>query len=419
MNTTMSIGSLETTPALDADIDIEDITRRINRAHKRASTAARTAIARAIEAGELLIQAKNHVPHGSWQIWLQANFKGSSRTAQTYMRVAEKQELIKSKAQSAAHLTLGGALKIVSARKRQEQRPASHTAGLPAWESNGRDAANGDGRPRDDSDREADPGVPHADLNEESDRRSRACIHEDESPEQVADDHVVGEKEIRNIVSPQQSQSEVRDPQAQQDAAAEMDCGVQRGDFGDAEVGPESVDMIFTDPSHDEHRKSIYADLAEFAARVLRPSGWVLAYCSQEDLPEAMRALAQADGLQYARMFSCHRPRSSLWSRKCRISAGWLPVIAAYRPPLKVFWEEFVDLVSGGGDEDSDWSQCAEREAAYFIQRLCPEGGLVCDPMAGTGTTLVAAKTLGCELLGFGRTKTDARKAQTLLLEAD
>lgn len=48
----------------------------------------RTAIGHAIRAGELLIEAKELVPHGAWQRWLSEHFRGSERTAQGYMQLA-------------------------------------------------------------------------------------------------------------------------------------------------------------------------------------------------------------------------------------------------------------------------------------------------------------------------------------------
>jgi site-specific DNA-methyltransferase (adenine-specific) len=48
---------------------------------------------------------------------------------------------------------------------------------------------------------------------------------------------------------------------------------------------------------------------------------------------------------------------------------------------------------------DHPWQQSGI-EAEYLIERLTVPGELVVDPMAGSGTTLVAAKKLGRRFLG-------------------
>ena len=43
-----------------------------------------------IEVGNLLIEAKKQVAHGDWQDWLDCNFKLTDRTAQRFMKCAER-----------------------------------------------------------------------------------------------------------------------------------------------------------------------------------------------------------------------------------------------------------------------------------------------------------------------------------------
>jgi ParB family chromosome partitioning protein len=48
----------------------------------------RAAVAHAVRAGELLIEAKATVAHGEWLLWLEANFSMTRQTAANYMRLA-------------------------------------------------------------------------------------------------------------------------------------------------------------------------------------------------------------------------------------------------------------------------------------------------------------------------------------------
>lgn len=79
--------------------------------HQHAQLAFRTAVEHGVRCGKLLEQAKGDVPHGQWLPWLDAEFPGSRRTAQGYMRLARHAE----DAQALAHLGIEGALRQLAA----------------------------------------------------------------------------------------------------------------------------------------------------------------------------------------------------------------------------------------------------------------------------------------------------------------
>src|SRR5262249_51827071 len=60
----------------------------INAAHAECVLSLRDGLAHAIKAGQLLMAAKELLDYGAWLPWLRANFAGSTRNAQDYMRVA-------------------------------------------------------------------------------------------------------------------------------------------------------------------------------------------------------------------------------------------------------------------------------------------------------------------------------------------
>lgn len=73
-----------------------ELAEQINEAHRLAREHAESAIDHAFRAGALLLKAKAQVPHGRWLPWLRENVKFSERSAQAYMRLAAKQESIRS-----------------------------------------------------------------------------------------------------------------------------------------------------------------------------------------------------------------------------------------------------------------------------------------------------------------------------------
>jgi hypothetical protein len=105
-----------------AALPLTDIAARINEAHDQANGSYQRTIEAAMEAGRLLIQAKDQIGHGGWLRWLKANTSVSERTAQNYMSVAR--DLPKSAV--TADLTLDGALKLLAPPKADPKGQTAH-----------------------------------------------------------------------------------------------------------------------------------------------------------------------------------------------------------------------------------------------------------------------------------------------------
>lgn len=73
-------------------VTLVDKASAIRAEHEAAQRCASEAVAHAIRAGELLLEAKAAVPHGAFGIWLASNVAFSTRTAQGYMRLARLDE---------------------------------------------------------------------------------------------------------------------------------------------------------------------------------------------------------------------------------------------------------------------------------------------------------------------------------------
>jgi Protein of unknown function (DUF3102) len=89
---------------------LDTLAERINEEHRKVEAAMGRALQHARRAGKLLVEAKERTYHGEWLPWLKANFEGSERTAQMYMRVHSRWPEIEANTKSVSYLTLTGAL---------------------------------------------------------------------------------------------------------------------------------------------------------------------------------------------------------------------------------------------------------------------------------------------------------------------
>ena len=87
----------------------------IKRLHGEHRQLAERSVARAIEAGEYLIEAKQQLKHGAWLPWLHEHCSMSERTAHNYMNAARHKETIQKR--NVANLSLRGALRGLKSPK--------------------------------------------------------------------------------------------------------------------------------------------------------------------------------------------------------------------------------------------------------------------------------------------------------------
>lgn len=158
-----------------------------------------------------------------------------------------------------------------------------------------------------------------------------------------------------------------------------------------------SVDLFFTDPPYLEKCLPEFTRLAELAAKKLKPGGLLLTYSGQMFLPEVMQRLATH--LTYWWTFVItHEVGLAIWSRNLQVK--WKPVLVYAKPManggISPAPAMLTDRIEGGGrsKEYHAWGQDAN-EATYWIEKLCPANGLVCDPYTGGG-----AIPLACHLTG-------------------
>ena len=94
---------------------LADIAARVKVEHTAVSSALKESLRHSIVAGELLLEAKEQVPHGQWLPWLQEHCTMSDRTAQLYMRVAKNRTEIENQMRNdVADLTLNEATALLA-----------------------------------------------------------------------------------------------------------------------------------------------------------------------------------------------------------------------------------------------------------------------------------------------------------------
>jgi ParB-like chromosome segregation protein Spo0J len=178
---------------------------------------------------------------------------------------------------------------------------------------------------------------------------------------------------------------------------------IRRGDFRAvlADLPDRSVDIILTDPPYTQEYLPLWDDLGAFAARVLKPTGVLLAYSGQLHLPQVIAMLTQH--LRWWWMCAIRHAGASGYvvAGGRRIINDWKPLLILTprdAPPLNA---QFNDLIEGGGRQKElhNWEQSTE-EAVRILQTFGNPDALVVDPFAGSGSFGRAALQAGMRFVG-------------------
>jgi 16S rRNA G966 N2-methylase RsmD len=194
--------------------------------------------------------------------------------------------------------------------------------------------------------------------------------------------------------------------------------GVVEGDFREkgSLVADGSVDLIFTDPPYEKGCEGLYRDVTEFGAGVLAPGELCLACTGKLYLPGHLEAMQEH--LEYVWLFATLPDGGCGLVRHLRFRDRWNLLACFGKPPVAPWWDWPGDLVSGRRDKSWFGWQKPVEAALHFIKHLTRPGGLVVDPFAGSGTTGVAAVTLGRRFVGVESDPVRARRARARVQKA-
>jgi hypothetical protein len=113
---------------------LPDVAQAIDREHRAAHQAARTALEHALECGRLLIEAKAAVPHGDWLPWLEEHTTVGARQAQNYMRLTRRRaEIEDANAQRDSHLPIRDAIALLADHLAEAKLAEGEAADRSNW----------------------------------------------------------------------------------------------------------------------------------------------------------------------------------------------------------------------------------------------------------------------------------------------
>ena len=176
---------------------------------------------------------------------------------------------------------------------------------------------------------------------------------------------------------------------------------IRAGDFRTTLTDLTNIDAIITDPPYPYEYIDLYQDLAETAARILKPGGTCAVMVGQSYLPEIFAKMLPH--LTYRWTLAYLTPGGQavqIWERN--INTFWKPVILFTNgEPEQSDW---IGDVTRSAVNDNDkyhhqWGQ-SESGMADLIQRLTKPDELICDPFLGGGTTAVICQQLNRRFIG-------------------
>lgn len=181
-----------------------------------------------------------------------------------------------------------------------------------------------------------------------------------------------------------------------------MDVVLKQGDCRELsrELPDNSVDLICTDPPWFPEFMHLYEGLAKIAQRVLKPGGFLAAYCGHVTVPDALDRLRKH--LDYYWIAAILHAGTASMRKDVKVFTSGHMVLFFQKPPRTKPPGWIQDVIRGGKCEKSNhpWQQPLI-ESKKLIAALSRPGELVLDPFAGAATTLLAARELNRSAIGY------------------
>jgi 16S rRNA G966 N2-methylase RsmD len=160
----------------------------------------------------------------------------------------------------------------------------------------------------------------------------------------------------------------------------------------------ENVDAIITDPPYGKQDIDLYGQLAEFAAKVLKPGGSLLAMAGVYYLPQVLKRMTPH--LNYHWTIAYHMPSKHRqeWTRK--VYNSWKPILWFAKGNYSGRWNK--DFLQASSIEKAlhPWQQ-SEEDFGTLVELVTNADEMILDPFFGSGTLGAAAIKLNRKFVGI------------------
>lgn len=158
---------------------------------------------------------------------------------------------------------------------------------------------------------------------------------------------------------------------------------IRLGDFTQVLADVRGVDAVITDPPYPQEHLHLYAELAEWADKVLAADGVLVVMTGHMYLPEVFRLMSGWRPYRWTCAYLTPGAHNTVHAR--RVMQGWKPLIVYGGGP------RFHDVFRSPADDKGHhyWGQNLDA-FTQVVETFSRPGQLVADPFLGGGTTAAA-----------------------------